>query len=433
MVEQGVIMHGYDVQISTLLQEELQREEKTINLIASENYASKAILQATGSVLTNKYAEGYPTKRYYSGCQVIDQVEVLAQERCKKLFGAQQVNVQPHAGSQANMAVYFSVLQPGDTIMGMSLAEGGHLTHGHPVNFSGKIFNAVQYSVDPTTHLLNYEDIARKAAQYKPKMIVCGASAYPRTIDFKKFHEIAQSVNALLVADIAHIAGLVATGLHQSPIEYADFVTSTTHKTLRGPRGGLVMSKQQFGSAVDRAIMPGMQGGPFMHVIAAKAIAFFEALQPNFVEYQRQVIANAALLAQLLIEKGYMLTTGGTDNHLMVVDLRSRQLNGLQAQKALEMAGITVSRSTIPFDPEKPGVTSGIRLGTPALTTRGFKAEQIQQTALFIDEALRQWDNEQKLKQIREEVEKLCAQLPIYGSIHPTLHSASSDTSTVAL
>ena len=351
-----------DPMILSLIQSEEQRQEQEINLIASENYASRALMHATGSVLTNKYAEGYPGKRYYAGCQYVDQVEQLAIDRCKKLFHADHANVQPHAGSQANMAVYMAILNPGDTILGMNLAEGGHLTHGHSVNFSGRIFKSVQYRVHPTTHLLDFDEIAALAREHKPKLIIAGASAYSRIIDFKKFSEIAKSVGAYLLADIAHIAGLIAADLHPHPFPHADFVTSTTHKTLRGPRGGLIMCKQEFAHLIDKSIIPGLQGGPLLHVIAAKAVAFHEALQPSFVVYQQQVIANARAMADAFAARGYTLVAGGTDNHLFVLDLRSKKINGKIAQEVLEKVGITISRSCIPFDPEKPWITSGIAL-----------------------------------------------------------------------
>lgn len=393
-----------DPEISRIIAQELNRQETQLDLIASENYVSPAVLQATASVLTNKYAEGYPGKRYYAGCEFVDAAETLAIERCKKLFKAEHVNVQPHAGCQANMAVYFAVLKPGDTILGMSLAEGGHLTHGHKVNFSGIFYKSVQYTVNRQTEQLDFEEIARLAHEHKPKMIVVGASAYSRTIDFEKFSAIAKEVGAYLLADIAHIAGLIAAGLHPSPIPYADFVTSTTHKTLRGPRGGLIMCKAEYGQLLDRAIIPGTQGGPFMHVIAAKAVAFHEALQPEFVTYSQQIIKNAQALAQELQNLGYRIVAGGTDNHLFIVDLRAKKVTGKIAQTALEKAGITVSRSCIPFDPESPWVTSGIRLGTPALTTRGMKEKEMILIAQMIDRVIAHHDDEAYLAGIKEEV-----------------------------
>lgn len=379
-------MHDFfDKEISALIAQEEQRQQETIDLIASENYVSPAVRVATGSVLTNKYAEGYPGKRYYGGCQIVDEVERIAQERCKKIFGAEHVNVQPHAGCQANAAAYHALLKPGDTILGMRLAEGGHLTHGHAVNFSGKIYKSVQYGVNKETELLDYDEIERLAYQHKPKLIIAGASAYSRTIDFARFAAIAQSVNAFFVADIAHIAGLIAANLHPTPIGHADIITSTTHKTLRGPRGGLIMSTQKHAQAVDAAIMPGLQGGPFMHVIAAKAIAFGEALEKSFNVYQQQIIKNAHAMAQAFTERGYRIVTGGTDNHLFVIDLRSKNITGLATEKVLELVGISVSRSCIPFDTQSARVTSGIRIGTPAITTRGMQENDVMQLVEIID------------------------------------------------
>lgn len=403
-----------DPEIKRVINNELHRQENEINLIASENYADKAILEAAGSVLTNKYAEGYPGKRYYGGCQFVDQAEILAIERCKKLFGAEHANVQPHAGSQANMAVYFSCLNAGDTIMGMGLSEGGHLTHGHPVNFSGKFYNVVPYGVNRETEELDYNEIELLAQKHKPKLIIAGASAYSRTIDFNKFAQIAKSVGAYLLTDIAHIAGLVAAKLHPSPIGHADFVSSTTHKTLRGPRGGLVMCKQEYAQQLDKAVMPGIQGGPFMHIIAAKAVAFNLALQQEFIEYQKQVLKNAKTMVDTFKELGYRIISGGTDNHLFLVDLRSKNITGKEAEQILEKVGIYLNRNTIPFDPEKPWVTSGIRIGTPAITTRGMKENEAKQIAILIDESLKNKDNEFKLKTIKDEVNKLCKEFPIY-------------------
>jgi len=379
-----------DPTLATLIQQEEARIASTINLIASENYPSQAVREAEGSMLTSKYAEGYPGKRYYAGCEVVDQVENLAIERCKQLFGAEHVNVQPHAGCQANMAVYFATLKPGDTILGMSLAAGGHLTHGHQVNFSGIYFNSVQYGVDPKTELLDYDIIEALAKEHQPKLIVVGASAYSRIIDFERMGQIAHSNGALLLADIAHIAGLIAAGLHPNPFPHADFVTSTTHKTLRGPRGGLIMCKKVFADAIDRAIMPGTQGGPFMHTIAAKAVAFHEAQQPAFIDYQKRVIANAKAMANTFLHLGYRIVSGGTDNHLFIVDLRSKGITGRDAEQLLARAGITVSRSCIPNDPAKPWVTSGIRIGTPAITTRGFDEGDVMALVHRIDALLTQ-------------------------------------------
>lgn len=379
----------------------------------SENYTSPAVLAAMGSVLTNKYAEGYPGKRYYAGCTVIDEVENLAIERCKKLFGAEHANVQPHAGSQANAAVYFASLKPGDTILGMSLAEGGHLTHGHKVNFSGTLYKGISYQVNKETELLDYDAIEQLAQHHMPKIIVAGASAYSRTIDFERFAAIAKQVDAYLVTDIAHIAGLVATGLHPSPVPHADFVTSTTHKTLRGPRGGLIMCKAEYAQEIDHAIMPGTQGGPFMHMIAAKAVAFEQALQPAFKQYQQTVLDNARALAHEFANLGYRIVAGGTDNHLFVVDLRNQKLNGNQAQIALQRAGINVSKSCIPFDEAKPWVTSGIRIGTPAISSRGMQPHQMPELAALIDDVIKNHENETLLRAIKAQVNILCEQFPL--------------------
>ncbi len=402
-----------DKALFDLINAETDRQETTINLIASENYASKEVREATGSVLTNKYAEGYPGKRYYAGCAVVDEVEQIAIDRCKTLFQADHVNVQPHSGSQANMAAYFAVLKPGDTILGMSLAEGGHLTHGHPVNFSGQLYNVVQYHVNPQTELIDYDEIERLAQTHKPKLIIAGASAYSRSIDFERFARIAKNAGALLLADIAHIAGLIAAGLHPNPFPHADIVTSTTHKTLRGPRGGLIMCKQELAERIDKAVMPGIQGGPFMNVIAAKAVAFYEASLPTFKTYQQQVIANAQRLAQELSNLGYRIVAKGTDNHLFIVDLRSKKITGRQAEQALDTAGITASRSCIPHDPEKPWITSGIRLGTPAATSRGMNEKEMTIIAKLIDEVLSNHDDEETLQEVRKKTAELCTQFPI--------------------
>lgn len=412
--ERSSMNPSIDPEINHIIAQEINRQQTEIDLIASENYVSPAVLQATASVLTNKYAEGYPGKRYYAGCKFVDMVETVAIERCKKLFNAPHVNVQPHSGSQANMAAYFAALKPGDTILGMSLAEGGHLTHGHKVNFSGIFYKSVQYTVNRETEQFDFEDIARLAHEHKPKMIVVGASAYSRTIDFEKFSAIAKEVGALLLADIAHIAGLVATGVHPSPIPHADFVTSTTHKTLRGPRGGLIMCKEEYGQLLDRAIIPGTQGGPFMHIIAAKAVAFQEALQPDFKTYTKQIITNAQTLARELENLGYRIVAGGTDNHLFIVDLRAKKVNGKIAQTALERAGISVSRSCIPFDPESPWITSGIRLGTPALTTRGMKEAEMIQVANLIDEVIQRHHDEAYLDKIKKAVGMMLKSYPLY-------------------
>ncbi|TET35534.1 serine hydroxymethyltransferase [Candidatus Dependentiae bacterium] len=402
-----------DKALFDLINAETDRQETTINLIASENYASKEVREATGSVLTNKYAEGYPGKRYYAGCAVVDEVEQIAIDRCKTLFQADHVNVQPHSGSQANMAAYFAVLKPGDTILGMSLAEGGHLTHGHPVNFSGQLYKVVQYHVNPQTELIDYDEIERLAQTHKPKLIIAGASAYSRSIDFEQFARIAKNAGALLLADIAHIAGLIAAGLHQNPFPHADIVTSTTHKTLRGPRGGLIMCKQELAEKIDKSVMPGIQGGPFMNVIAAKAVAFYEASLPTFKTYQQQVIANAQRLAQELSNLGYRIVAKGTDNHLFIVDLRSKKITGRQAEQALDTAGITASRSCIPHDPEKPWITSGIRLGTTAISSRGMREQEMTIIAKLIDEVLSNPDDKNKLKAVRSEIKELCTQFPI--------------------
>lgn len=404
-----------DPEIFSIIHEETSRQQHELTLIASENYASPAVMQASGSVLTNKYAEGYPGKRYYAGCAFVDQAELLAINRCKKLFDADHVNVQPHAGSQANMAVYFSILKPGDTIMGMSLAQGGHLTHGHNVNFSGTLYTSVSYGVNKDTEQLDYDEIEELAHQHKPKLIIAGASAYSRIIDFDRFATIAKNVGAYFMADIAHIAGLIAAKLHPSPIKVADFVTSTTHKTLRGPRGGLVMCKQQYAQQLDHTIMPGFQGGPFMHIIAAKAVAFQEASQPDFVSYQQNVLNNAHHFAKTFEQLGYRIVAGGTDNHLLVLDLRNKKINGREAEIALEKAGINVSRSCIPNDPQKPWVTSGIRLGTPAITTRGIKKkDEIEEIAQLIDNVIKNHTNDMLLTSIKEQIQLFCNKYPIY-------------------
>lgn len=398
-----------DPQINQLIDQEAYRQKHTINLIASENYTSDAVRQATGSVLTDKYAEGYPGRRYYGGCQFVDEIELIAQARCKQLFGAEHANVQPHSGSQANMAVYFGLLNLGDTIMGMRLSEGGHLTHGHNVSFSGKLYKIVSYGVNPQTEQLDYDEIYKLAHAHKPKLIICGASAYSRTIDFAKFGEIARSVGAYLMADIAHIAGLVAVGLHPSPFPYADVVTSTTHKTLRGPRGGLIMCKANLAEKIDKAVMPGIQGGPFMQQIAAKAVAFGEALKPDFKIYQTQIIKNTQALAQEFKNLGYRLVADGTDNHLFMLDLRAKNITGVAAEKLLQSVDIYLNRNTIPFDPEKPWVTSGIRLGTPAMTTKGFKENDMVTIAKLIDQTITHRDNLEALAKIKQTVKKLCS------------------------
>ncbi len=399
----------------TLLDKETLRQEHTINLIASENYASKDVLAATGSTCTNKYAEGYPGKRYYAGCEVVDEIEEYARQQGKKLFGADHVNVQPHAGSQANMAAYLSLLQPGDTILAMGLPSGGHLTHGHPVNFSGKLFNFVHYHVSPENEQLDYDEIAILANQHRPKLIVAGASAYSRTIDFARIAAIAQDNNALFMADMAHIAGLVATGLHPNPVNVAHIVTSTTHKTLRGPRGGLILCRADYAQQIDKSVMPGMQGGPLMHSIAAKAVAFEEALMPQFKTYQQQVLANAKTMCEEFKALGYHIVAGGTDNHLFLINLKkTTNLTGIVVEKALEQAGIVLNRNTIPYDEESPFTTSGIRIGTPAVTTRGFGEKEVKQIVQWIHEVIGKHNDTSYLTKIRHEVEALCKRFPIY-------------------
>ncbi|WP_214779799.1 serine hydroxymethyltransferase [Exiguobacterium sp. s22] len=403
-----------DAELFEAMQHELGRQRDNIELIASENFVSEAVMEAQGGVLTNKYAEGYPGRRYYGGCEFVDVAENLARDRAKELFGAEHANVQPHSGAQANMAVYFTVLEAGDTVLGMNLSHGGHLTHGSPVNFSGVQYNFVEYGVDKETEHIDYDVVAALAKEHKPKLIVAGASAYPRTIDFAKFREIADSVDAYLMVDMAHIAGLVAAGLHPNPVEHAHFVTTTTHKTLRGPRGGMILCKEEFAKAIDKSIFPGIQGGPLMHVIAAKAVAFGEALQPEFKDYQRQVIANAQALATGLEEEGLRIVSGGTDNHLLLVDLRGIDITGKAAEHALDAAGITVNKNTIPFDPASPFVTSGIRLGTAAMTTRGFKETDMKEVARLIGRVLKQHEDEAVLAEALQDVQTLTAKFPLY-------------------
>ncbi|HAF67295.1 MAG: serine hydroxymethyltransferase [Bacillota bacterium] len=404
-----------DPQLKEVIDNETKRQQNVIELIASENMVSKAVLEAAGSVLTNKYAEGYPGRRYYGGCEFVDMAETLAQERAKQLFGAEHVNVQPHSGSQANTAVYFAALKPGDTVLGMNLSHGGHLTHGSPVNISGTYFNFVAYGVDPETELIDFEQVRALAKEHKPKMIVAGGSAYPRAIDFKRFREIADEVGALLMVDMAHFAGLVAAGLHPSPIPYADFVTTTTHKTLRGPRGGMILCTQEWAQAIDKAVFPGIQGGPLMHIIAAKAVAFKEALEPSFKEYQEQVVRNAKALAEGLLSRGYRLVSGGTDTHLILVDLTPKKMTGRKAERLLDYVGITVNKNTIPFDKRKPTVTSGIRIGTPAVTTRGMKEEDMETIASLIDAALSSEGDEAKLQAVAAQVKQLTDKYPFYN------------------
>jgi len=420
-----------DPEIFAAIQGEIERENTTLELIASENFVSKAVLQTAGCVMTNKYAEGYPAKRYYGGCEWVDVAEDLARDRAKILFGAEYANVQPHAGAQANMAIYFTFCNPGDTVMGMNLAHGGHLTHGSPVNFSGKIYNIIAYGVKRETGYIDMDDVAQKAREHKPRMIIIGASAYSRFYEFEKFREIADETGAILWADVAHPAGLIAAGLHPSPIPYCDVVTTTTHKTLRGPRGGMIlMGKDKendmglvapksgrvkmLSEILDSTVMPGVQGGPLMHIIAAKAVAFKEALQPSFKEYAAQIIRNAKTLAGQLEELGYHIISGGTDNHVMLVDLTNKDITGRDAEDALHAAGITVNKNMVPFDERSPFVTSGIRLGTAALTTRGFKEDQIKQTARMIDRVLKDKDNERIQTQVRAEVKEMCAAFPLY-------------------
>jgi glycine hydroxymethyltransferase len=403
-----------DEQVFQAIQKELGRQRSKIELIASENFVSEAVMEAQGSVLTNKYAEGYPDHRYYGGCEYVDIVEDLARDRAKKIFGAEHANVQPHSGAQANMAVYFTILEHGDTVLGMNLSHGGHLTHGSPVNFSGVQYNFVEYGVDKTTQQIDYDDVLAKAREHKPKLIVAGASAYPREINFKKFREIADDVGAYLMVDMAHIAGLVAAGLHQSPVPYADFVTTTTHKTLRGPRGGMILCKEEFAKKIDKAIFPGIQGGPLMHVISAKAVAFGEALQDSFKEYAGKIIANAKRLAEGLQKEGINLVSGGTDNHLLLIDLQSLGLTGKVAEKVLDDIGITVNKNTIPFDPEGPFVTSGIRVGTAAVTTRGFGLTEMDEIASIIVFTLKNHEDEAKLAEARGRVEALTNKFTLY-------------------
>lgn len=403
-----------DPEIAEAIGEELGRQRNKIELIASENFVSPAVMEAMGSVLTNKYAEGYPGHRYYGGCEYVDKVETLAIERAKKLFGAEHANVQAHSGANANTAVYFAFLQPGDTIMGMNLSQGGHLSHGSPVNISGKYYNVVPYGVTHETERIDYDEFARIAKEAQPKLIVAGASAYPRVIDFERMAEIAHSVGAIFMVDMAHIAGLVAAGLHPSPVPYADIVTTTTHKTLRGPRGGLILCKEKYAKQIDKAIFPGVQGGPLMHVIAAKAVALGEALKPEFKEYAKQIIANCQALAEGLIAEGFRLVSGGTDNHLLLVDVRGQKMTGKTAEHLLDEVGVTCNKNTIPFDPESPFVTSGIRLGTAAVTTRGFKEADMKEVAAIIGLVLNNSEDVEKQAEAAQRVAALCAKYPMY-------------------
>ncbi|PLR85123.1 serine hydroxymethyltransferase [Bacillus canaveralius] len=403
-----------DEQVFQAIQDELGRQRTKIELIASENFVSEAVMEAQGSVLTNKYAEGYPGRRYYGGCEHVDVVENLARDRAKQIFGAEHVNVQPHSGAQANMAVYFTILEHGDTVLGMNLSHGGHLTHGSPVNFSGVQYNFVEYGVDEKNQRINYDDVLAKAREHKPKLIVAGASAYPREIDFKRFREIADEVGAYLMVDMAHIAGLVATGLHSNPVPYADFVTTTTHKTLRGPRGGMILCKEEFAKKIDKSIFPGIQGGPLMHVIAAKAVAFGEALQGSFQEYAKNIVENAKRLAEKLQSEGLDLVSGGTDNHLLLLDLRSLAITGKVAEKVLDEVGITVNKNTIPFDPESPFVTSGIRIGTAAVTSRGFGTAEMDEIGSLIAFTLKNHEDAEKLEEAKQRVLNLTGKFQLY-------------------
>src|SRR5881296_1224319 len=403
-----------DPEIADAIRNEQRRQNDGLELIASENFVSRAVLEAAGSVMTNKYAEGYPGKRYYGGCEYVDVAERAAIARATALFGADHANVQPHSGAQANMAVYFTACKPGDTVLGMNLSHGGHLTHGHPLNFSGKMYKIVPYGVRRDTETIDYDELARLAMEHRPRLIVAGASAYPRTLDFERFADIAKKSGALLMVDMAHIAGLVAAGLHPSPFPRADFVTTTTHKTLRGPRGGMVFSKAEYAKDLDKIVFPGIQGGPLMHVIAAKAVCFEEALQPEFCDYQRQIVANAKVLAETLAAEGFRIVSGGTENHLMLVDVFSKKVTGKQAEQKLERAGITVNKNAIPFDTNPPMTASGIRIGTPAVTTRGMKEPEMRRIGHWIADVLRHLDDESVQKRVKSEVETLTEQFPLY-------------------
>ena len=408
-----------DPDVFALIGQELGRQSGQLEMIASENFASPAVMEAEGSILMNKYAEGYPGRRYYGGCEFVDQIETIAIERLKTLFGAEYANVQPHSGTQANMGVYFSVLLPGDTILTMNLAHGGHLSHGARVNFSGQLYNVVHYGVSRETETIDYEEVRKLAREHRPRLIVAGASAYPRIIDFEAFRNIADEVGAYLMVDMAHIAGLVAAGIHPSPVPFAEFVTSTTHKTMRGPRGGFILAQERFAKIIDKTIFPGIQGGPHMNIIAAKAVCFKEALAPEFKTYQQQVVANAKALAQILKDAGFRLVSGGTDNHLILVDLTGHGLTGAEAEEALEEAGITVNKNAIRFDPLPPKITSGIRLGTPAVTTRGLREKEIEQVGEWIVAILNNPQNKGLIKEIREKVKRLCEEFPLYQELAP--------------
>jgi len=405
-------LKAQDKEIYDSIMKELERQQNKIELIASENFVSEAVMESMGSYMTNKYAEGYPTNRYYGGCEYVDIAENIARDRLKEIFGAEHANVQPHSGAQANMAVYNAVLTPGDTVLGMNLSHGGHLTHGSKVNSSGKLYNFIPYGVNETTGIIDYDELEKLAEENKPKLIVAGASAYARIIDFEKISNIAKKVNALFMVDMAHIAGLVAAGLHPNPVPYADFVTSTTHKTLRGPRGGIILCKEEFAKAIDKSVFPGIQGGPLMHVIAAKAVCFGEALKPEFKEYQKQIIKNAKVLSEELIELGFNLVSGGTDNHLILIDLRNKGITGKELETRLDDVGITVNKNSVPFDTEKPSITSGIRIGTPAVTTRGFKEEEMIKIAKLINMTVENYED--KKEEIREEVKSICNKFKLY-------------------
>jgi glycine hydroxymethyltransferase len=411
------VLRKTDPDVAAAIEAEARREHGTLEMIASENFVSPAVLAAMGSVMTNKYAEGYPGKRYYGGCEEVDKVEDLARERAKKLFGADHANVQPHAGTQANMAAYFALLQPGDKMMGLSLSHGGHLSHGHPVNFSGMYFDVVHYEVDPDTRALNYDTLEQQVLAEKPKLLVAGASAYARTLDFPRLREICDRAGCMLMVDMAHIAGLIAAGIHPSPVPHADLVTSTTHKTLRGPRGGFILSTEEHAERVDKLTFPGTQGGPFMHIIAAKAVCFLEAMSDDFKVYQKQVVANAGTLAGRFMDNGFDVVAGGTDTHLFLLDLSQKKLSGKKAEKALEKAGITVNKNTVPFDQKSPFITSGIRIGTPALTTRGMKEAEMEKIADMMCRVLEDHKNETVIAEVKKETLRLCEEYPLYAEL----------------